>query len=123
MIRKSELSDVSGIQQLCKNREYDADPFTDILSDRVIVDGEKLIAYGTVKRFAEAVLVLDKSKSPRKKIESLKKLMNAAVFETRKAGIGELHVFTTDNSFAEILKKHFGFVNIKGQALVRELDG
>ena len=123
MIRKSELSDVSRILQLCSNREYDADPFRDILSDRVIVNGERLSGYGAVKRFTEAVLVLDKQGSTREKVESLKKLMNAAIFETKKVGVSELHVFTTDDSFANILKKHFNFVNIKGHALVRELNG
>jgi hypothetical protein len=49
--------------------------------------------------------------------------MNAAIFETKKVGVSELHVFTTDDSFANILKKHFNFVNIKGHALVRELNG
>ncbi len=123
MIRKSINEDVSRILELCRDTDYDSDPFRDILSDRVIVDGGQILAYGAVKRFSEAVLVLDKSKSSRKKIEALKNLLNAAYFETRKAGISELHVFTKNDSFANILRKHFGFLKIEGTALVRELDG
>lgn len=123
MIRKSINEDVSGILELCRDTDYDSDPFRDILSDRVIVDGKKLIAYGAIKRFSEAVLVLDKSKDARTKVKALKTLLNAAYFETRKAGISELHIFTKNDSFANILRKHFGFLKIEGTALVRELNG
>ena len=123
MIRKSIESDVSRIQRLCTGKEYEADCIRDIISDRVIVDDNRITAYGAVKMFAEAVLVLDNSESVRTKIKALRDLMNCAIFETRKAKISELHVFTENDSFAKILKKHFNFVNIKGHALVRELDG
>lgn len=123
MIRKSIESDVSRIQRLCAGKEYEADCIRDIISDRVVDDDSRIIAYGAVKMFAEAVLVLDNSESVRNKIKALRDLMNAAIFETKKARISELHVFTTDDSFVKVLKKHFGFVNIKGHALVRELDG
>jgi len=123
MIRKSVNEDVSRILQLCRDTDYDSEPFGHILSDRVIVDGEQLIAYGAVKQFTEAVLVLDKSVNVRTKVEALKRLLNAAYFETRKAGLTELHVFTKNDSFADILRKHFGFLKIEGTALVRELNG
>ncbi len=123
MIRKSINEDVSRILELCRDTDYDSDPFRDILSDRVIVDGEKLIAYGAIKQFSEAVLVLDKSQNARTKVKALKTLLNAAYFETRKAGISELHIFTKNEQFANILRKHFGFLKIEGTALVRELNG
>jgi N-acetylglutamate synthase-like GNAT family acetyltransferase len=123
MIRKSINEDVSRILELCRDTDYESDPFRDILSDRVIIDGEKLIAYGAIKRFTEAVLVLDKSKNVRTKIKALKELLNAAYFETRKVGLTELHVFTKNDSFANILRKHFGFLKIEGTALVKELNG
>lgn len=123
MIRKSINEDVGGILKLCRNREYDADPLRDILSDRVILDGERIKGYGAVKIFAEAFMVLDMSSGTREKVKALKELLNAAVFETKQSGISELHIFTTDDSFANILRKHFKFTNIKGHALVRELNG
>jgi hypothetical protein len=123
MIRKSINSDVSNIQRLCTGKNYETDYIRDIISDRVIDDAGRILAYGAVKLFAEAVLVLDDTARFREKVEALRALMEAAIFETKKAKISELHVFTQDEKFADVLRNHFSFVDIKGTCLVRELNG
>lgn len=123
MTRKSTESDVSRILRLCGEQKHETDCFRDIISDRVVDADGKISAYGAVKMFAEAVLVLDNSESVRNKIKALRDLMNCAIFETKKAKISELHVFTSDESFANVLKNHFEFETINAHALRRKLDG
>lgn len=119
MIRKSLESDVNSILGLCQGKPYDTEIFRNILSDRVVLDRERLLAYGSVKLFAESVLVLSDRESSRQKVEALKSLMAAAVFETKKFGLSELHAFAHE-PFASILEKHFDFKRIPQIGLVKD---
>lgn len=120
MIRRSTNSDVDSILGLCEGKSYDTDIFRDILSDRVFIDGGRLTAYGSIKLFAEAVLVLSDKEESRTKIKALRTLMSAAELETRNAKISQLHTFAHE-PFASILEKHFGFERIKQIGLVKDL--
>lgn len=89
--------------------------------DAVVVDDDKVIAYGQVKIFAEAMLILDLSASRRQKIEAVKLLMAEAFRGCEQAGIKQVYAFIKDPDFATLIAKHFGFEPVeKGELLLRE---
>ncbi len=106
-------------------RLYLRDPSYDLtfggLAERIVKKEEKLLGYGIVKRFAEAVLVLDKDKTQREKVGTLISLLKAAIRECQIARIDDLHVFSTDPQFSKLLINQFGFQRVKGDALVFDL--
>jgi hypothetical protein len=92
-----------------------------LVTQGVVEKDGTVVAYGMVKQFAEAILVLDLDESTKAKVEAIRILMEVAIMDSTKQGVEQLHVFVQDPAFAEILKKHFGFVPCTGQALVLTL--
>lgn len=97
--------------------------------DRMIIevvaedDSGKLVAYGQVKLFAEAIMILDKDASQRKKVQALKLLLLEAFRGTDRFGLQDLYCFCKDPEFATILNKHFSFeiVDDPGELLLRKV--
>jgi N-acetylglutamate synthase-like GNAT family acetyltransferase len=89
--------------------------------DAVVVENEKIIGYGQVKLFAEAMLILDLSASRRQKVDAIKLLMAEAFRGCDQAGIHQVYAFIKDPLFATLISKHFGFEIVdKGELLLRE---
>ena len=80
-----------------------------------------MIAYGTVKLFAEAILFLDWDAPQREKIEAIKDLMLEAIRGTTEAQLEQIHLFVKDPKFSELLQRHFGFKKATGEMLVLEV--
>lgn len=86
-------------------------------------DSGGMVAYGQVKLFAEAIMILDKDASRRNKVEALKLLLLEAFRGTDQSGLQDLYVFCKDPEFASILAKHFSFeiVDNPGELLLRKV--
>lgn len=92
--------------------------------DAVVESAEgKVIAYGQVRHFAEAMLVLDKGARQRDKIQAIKLLMLEAFRGTQMAGLGEIYAFISDPDFSLLIQKHFDFdpADQVGELLIRSL--
>lgn len=116
-------TDVDQVIKLSIGKNYEVDLFEDMIADRVVKKDDKIYAYGAVKNFAEAVLIVDELVSKDDKIAALKDLLEQAYLETKNAGLSQLHVFTKNRPFANFLRKRHGFRRINCIALVREIDG
>lgn len=92
-----------------------------VVTQGVVESHGKVIAYGQVKAFCEAIMVLDLEEPTREKIEAVRKLMEIAIMDSTNTGYEQMHVFVQDPEFAKILKKHFGFQPCSGEALVLNL--
>lgn len=93
------------------------------LVEWVAEENGKVVAYGQVKLFAEAMIILDKDAAQRPKIEALKGLLLEAFRGTQAAGLEDLYCFIQEPSFATLLIKHFGFeaVDNPGELLLRKV--
>lgn len=82
----------------------------------------RIIAYGTVHHFAEAMLCIDPTARYRDRALATKLLMFEAYRGTEKAGLKELYSFISDPDFALLIEKHFGFLRVidPGEVLVKE---
>lgn len=101
---------------------YDLEVHSNVISDRLVFDSkENTRAFGMLKNMAEAVIVLDKTASKRTQVESLKLLFQQAIKTCKELKIADLHAFTTDERYANILISKFGFERVKGIPLILDL--
>jgi len=114
---------ISAIWQTHHSNDFGLPNRRSSLIDAVIEDRGKIIAYGQVKLFAEAMLFLDKSASLRARATAWRLLMLEAFRGTEQAGIQEIYAFITDPNYALLLQKHFHFFQADkpGELLVKEL--
>ena len=91
--------------------------------DAVVEHDNKIIAYGQLKLFAEAMLFLDKSAPLRARATAWRLLMLEAFRGAEQAGIREIYAFITDPNYALLLQKHFHFFQADkpGELLIKEL--
>lgn len=124
-IRPFRQSDVEPIDEIWRKHhanEFSVPDRRNVVTDAVIENsGGKVIAYGQVKLFAEAMLILDKDASQRDKIQAIQLLMLEAFRGTQSAKIHQLYAFIKDPEFATLISRHFGFDIVdKGELLFRE---
>ena len=94
------------------------------LIDSLAVDeNDRIIGYGQVKLFTEAMLFLDPTCSRRARVTALRLLMFEAFRGADRAQIEEIYSFIKDPDFALMIQKHYGFRSIPqpGELLLRRL--
>lgn len=121
MIRRATPEDVPRILDINKQNDFPLPRFDRLLTQAVIEDRAGIVAFGMVKVFAEAILVLDHMQPKRTQILSLQMLMLEAIRGTRQHEITQLHSFVKDLNFESLMKKHYGFEDCSGKALVMNL--
>lgn len=94
-----------------------------MIIDAVVENEKKIIGYGQVRLFAEAMLFLDRDASKRDRVDALKKLMLEAFRGTQMAGIEQLYAFIQDPDFSLLIQKHFHFrpADDPGELLIKEM--
>lgn len=94
-----------------------------MIIDAVVENEKKIIGYGQVRLFAEAMLFLDRDASPRDRVDALKKLMLEAFRGAQLAGIEQIYAFIQDPDFSLLIQKHFHFrpADDPGELLIKEL--
>lgn len=87
----------------------------------VVRDNEKVLAFGMVKLYPEAILVMNKDCSLRDRVGAWRMLMNKAIKDTKSAGFPYLHATIHDNAYSSLLSKHYGFKESAGKQVFLEL--
>lgn len=86
-----------------------ADPTKNVVTDLIVCDdNDKILGFGFVKLFAEAVMILDQSLPARLKVQILRAMMSEAIEGSRSYGLEYLHMFSKREDFLDVLKKHYG---------------
>jgi hypothetical protein len=80
--------------------------------DAVACNEERIIGYGQVKLFAEAMLFLDPTARKRDRVQALKLLMEEAERGVNKAGLEDIYIFIKDPDFAVLIAERYGFERI-----------
>lgn len=115
MITDPRLGDMAKVRKLHESYYKDEFEFPsriEMINVKVIRYGDEILGCGILRPINEVILILDKSKSRKSRINVLKYLMNEISQE-------QIHAFVQDDNFASILQNHFGFKPTRGQALVR----
>jgi hypothetical protein len=125
-LRAYQPSDLAAISKIWEDHHsdyYGLPNRKSIIIDAVVEDDGRLIGYGQVRLFAEAMLFLDKDAPLRSRIQALQQLMREAFRGTERAGIREIYAFIQDPDFSLLMQKHFHFktTDKPGELLVKEL--
>lgn len=84
-------------------------------------DTHEIIAYGVVKIFAEATLIMDRSKDKKMKALTLIEAMKTAILYSRDAGVEMLYAISTNEEFTKCLKNRYKFQEVPGTLLCLNL--
>src|SRR6266571_7719869 len=83
----------------------------------VAVKNDKIIGVGLLRTTSEAILILDLDEARSDRAQAIEELLRTGIWKCQKIGIDEIHSFLTGEitySFADVLKRKFGFVNCEG---------
>lgn len=86
----------------------------------VVEKNDEVIAFGLIHIIIEAILICQGS--DREKVELIRMLLKQAKEDTVYYKYNQIHVFVKDESFANILEKHFGFKDAVGRVLVLNIE-
>jgi hypothetical protein len=125
-LRAYQPSDLAAISKIWEDHHssfYGLPDRRAAVIDAVVENDGKIIGYGQVRLFAEAMLFLDMDAPLRSRIQALQQLMREAFRGTERAGLREIYAFIQDPDFSLLMQKHFHFVaaDKPGELLVKEL--
>lgn len=120
--RYAKLEDWDAIVEISKKREYPLPDFKNLLVTLVVEDEGKIVSFGYLIKYVETVFAPDPDSSDKDKVKSLKLLQGRLKEEARSFGINQINCFVLDNSFKDILTKHFGYAPSTGAALYLDIE-
>ena len=88
----------------------------------VVEDDKGMIAFGNLKIFAETYMVMDHDRSKLERARAFKEIMPVAIMGAQRVGIHQIHACTQDPDFADVLRKHYGFWDVLGEHLIKEVE-
>lgn len=118
IIRRPKDDDIIEFKRIAAS--YDHNPLVSSCETAALVEENgKIAGFGVTRAIIEAVFYSDGNSKER--TLALRKLLSQALRDADKLGFNQLYVFV-DSEFANILKKHFGFEDAKGECLVFKMD-
>lgn len=109
------------INRINKQQDFRLSDINNYIVDRVVIDRDRVVAYGIVKKMAEAIILLDQDASRFSRAKAMKELMEVAETGSKLVGCQQLHLFVKNADLAESLERHFGFEQSQDIVLVKEL--
>lgn len=123
IIRELEMTDISEVDRIYRTQKIGVPSLANSVANRVAINGKnEIVAYGVVKLFAEAVLILDQTINKKSKVEVLRELMKLAIEHSREHGLEQLYCISNSESFTKILCKKYNFRSCPGDLLMLDLN-
>lgn len=123
-IRQFNVGDLDRVREIhsrCHEKGFGFPDFERIIAAAVVEDSEgRIAALGMIRPIAETIMILDLAEPLKTKARALELLIEEGDYVANKHGFNQTHAFV-EGPHVDILKKHFGFRNCKGQALVRDV--
>lgn len=119
--RNVNRDDLESIEKLNAQQEFRLKDLDNCVIDKIVLENEKEIAYGITKYFAEAIILVNHDVPKITRMKALRELLSYAIWGSKRQGLKQLHVFVLDPKLAEVLKKHYGFKELDGIPLVKDL--
>lgn len=121
-LRREDIDDIDKVFQ--KQPELGIPSLKYMIVNTVIekTDEKKFLAYGAVKLFAEAILIMDKSLPKREKAIALMEAMQTALLYCRDAGVEILYANSNDDEFTRVLENRYKFHRVPGTLLCLDLN-
>ena len=122
ILRRTRRSDTERIDEIYRqghNQFFSLPKPTNVVT-HAVAETDKIVGFGIVKMYAEALCILDLNESKVIRTEALSKLLSEAFRACEERGIEHLHVYVQDPAMQRILENKFGFKVAVGTALVKE---
>lgn len=118
------MEDIDPIDEIFQRRGRDIGipSLKNVIVNSTIIQDNKVIGYGVVKAYAEAVLILDPEIRKRSKAAAVINGLNFALEQCRVAGVEQVFIFSNDKNYTKLLKKRYRFKEASGVTLFLELD-
>lgn len=117
-----DLNDFDEIYKKHFSAQFPRPTNANIPAARTVTDGDILMASGFVKLFIEAIIATEQDASINDRVKAIKLLLNDLIAWCKEKRVEQIHIFPSDEKFAEILKTHFGFEDCKVKPLVLNLE-
>lgn len=101
--------------------DFKLDQTSKNIIDRIVFDGNIPVAYGVVKKLAEAIILVNPEVPILTRAKAMRELMKFAEYGTKQEGCSQLHCFVKDYNLSDSLVKHFGFIPTRDIVLVKNL--
>lgn len=126
MIRTYELHDeitVKRIHEKYYKEEFSAPKFTNKFLCAFVIENNEgdIVSIGGVRPILESVIVTDKDKSPKERMDALYSMLEASAFVGTRHGFDQLHAFIHDPKWSNRLQRSFKFRPTKGQSLYLDI--
>jgi hypothetical protein len=108
-LQPQDLQQINAFWEKHHKGTYGIPKRTFVVTDAVTTSKDKVVGYGIVRMFAEALLYLDKDMSKFQQTKSFKLLMEQALINCNRAGLDQLNIGVADENFKETLISGFGF--------------
>jgi hypothetical protein len=122
-IRNLTPEDIEPINDIYeKQSKYGIPSLNNMIGNTVFTKDGKVIGYGTVKLFAEGFLILDSDLGMKDRAEAVKEALQTMVLFSRDAGLEQLYVIPSSESYSKILQNKYGFKAVPGELLMLNLN-
>lgn len=119
-VTKSDLERIDEIYRQGHDQKFSL-PSLKMTVTSAVVATNKVIGFGVVKFYAEAIAILDLNESKVDRLDALELLLHEAFRACEEQGIDQLHVYVQDPQFQRLLEKKYDFKVATGVALVKEI--
>jgi len=123
MVRDYKESDLKAIRSL-HERSFNFPDLSRCHDIIVSVNDDNICGAAVVKVASEAIFMINENLPRKTRALTAKELAETGIYRCQKLGFDQLHAFLTGqdaHSWANILKKRYGFVDITGIPLVLNL--
>jgi hypothetical protein len=102
-----------------EQKDFSLNTIADSIVDRIVYSGDEVVAYGIVKKMAEAIMLTNPKVPLSLRAKAMRELMIEAEIGSKKFGCNQLHCFVSNRQLADTLIKHFGFIPTQDIVLVK----
>lgn len=121
-LRDFKESDIEPIDDIFNRQSrFGVPSLKNVIENATIVKDGQVIGYGTIKVFAEGVMLLDPDIDKKDKAVATRKAVTLMTLLAKDAGLEILYVIASSSSFSEILRKQYGFKAVPGELLMLDL--
>lgn len=123
IIRELRLSDLVQIDQFWQrdHKGIRGIPSRENIITDAVVENGRILGYGQVKVFGEALLFLNQNASQFEKAKTFKLLMDKAIDDSQKLNLETMHVGIDNDHFESILREKYKFDD-RGKVLYLGLE-
>lgn len=87
------------------------------IGDGVILSNDRVVAFGMVKCYPEAIIIIDQSIPMRDRVGSLQILYENAIRVCRNRRFKEMNAVIHNDGYGKLLAKHFNFRELPGKLM------